>query len=87
VNFSPEGPGQHAGEFVLICDNCTVRQLRLVGRGSEVAVQLVEIDGRHLQQEDAQSPVWFGQVSMADKIATVNEKPTQTCLDTLTRIW
>jgi hypothetical protein len=66
VNFSPEVPGQHAGDFVLICDNCTVWQLRLVGCGSEVDVQLVEIDGRQLQQEDAQAPVWFGQVSMAD---------------------
>jgi hypothetical protein len=65
VNFSPDSPGQHVGDFVLICDNCTVRQLRLVGRGSEVAVQLVEIDGRQLQQEDAQAPVWFGQVRMA----------------------
>ncbi|WIA14055.1 hypothetical protein OEZ85_002609 [Tetradesmus obliquus] len=41
----------------------TVRQLRVVGRGSDVTVQLVEIDGRQLQQEDAQAPVWFGQVS------------------------
>jgi hypothetical protein len=31
-----------------------------------VAVQLVEIDGRHLQQEDAQAAVWFGQVSIAE---------------------
>jgi hypothetical protein len=63
VNFSPGSAGQHAAEFVLICDNCTVRQLRLVGRGSEVAVQMVEVDGRQLQQEDAQAPLWFGQVS------------------------
>jgi hypothetical protein len=62
VKFTPDRPGQHAAEYVLICDNCTVRQLRLVGRGSEVAVALVEIDGRQLLQEDGQAPVWFGQV-------------------------
>lgn len=63
VKFTPDCPGHHAANYVLICDNCTVRQLRVVGRSSDVTVQLVEIDGRQLQQEDAQAPVWFGQVS------------------------
>jgi hypothetical protein len=39
--------------------------------GSEVDVALVEIDGRQLQQEDAQAPVWFGQVSMTDRVVIV----------------
>jgi hypothetical protein len=49
-------------------------QLRLMGCGSEVDVALVEIDGRQLQQEDAQAPTWFGQVSMADVVAVLYGK-------------
>lgn len=63
VTFSPDRPGQHTGEFVLICDNCTVRPLRLLGTGSQVDIKLVGLDGRQLEQEDGQAPVWFGQVS------------------------
>jgi hypothetical protein len=63
VEFSPEQQGPQAAEFVLVCDNCTAHPLRVEGVGEQVQVQLVGLDDRPWLPQDAQMPLWFGQVS------------------------
>jgi hypothetical protein len=63
VDFSPEQQGPQAAEFVLLCDNCTAHSLRVEGVGEQVQVQLVGLDDRQWLPQDAQMPLWFGQVS------------------------
>lgn len=63
VDFSPEQQGPQAAEFVLVCDNCTAHPLRIEGVGEQVQVQLVGLDDRQWLPQDAQMPLWFGQVS------------------------
>lgn len=62
VEFSPQTEGPQAAEYVLVCDNCTAHPLRVEGSGEQVQVELVGLDGRPWLQQDAQTPLWFGQV-------------------------
>lgn len=64
VHFTPTEFGMHQGDFVLVCDNCTVQQLSVQGYGAEVDVQLVELDGRRLHEGEIEAPIWFGQVGL-----------------------
>jgi hypothetical protein len=62
VEFSPEELGQQAADYVLVCDNCTASPLRVEGCGEQVQVQLVGLDDREWLPQDAQMPLWLGQV-------------------------
>lgn len=62
VKFTPEASGPYQGDFVLVCDNCTVQQFSVQGNGTEVNCQLVHLDGRDLHDGEEEAPVWFGQV-------------------------
>lgn len=62
VDFSPDELGQQSAEFVLVCDNCTASPLRVEGYGEQVQVQLVGLDDREWLPQDAQMPLWLGQV-------------------------
>lgn len=63
VEFSPEEQGPQAADYVLLCDNCTAHPLRVEGYGEQVQVEVVGVDGRPWLPQDAQAPLWFGQVS------------------------
>lgn len=62
VEFSPDELGRQSAEFVLVFDNCTASPLRVEGYGEQVQVQLVGLDDREWLPQDAQMPLWLGQV-------------------------
>lgn len=73
VEFSPRERGPQSAEYVLVCDNCTAHPLRVEGCGERVQVELVGVDGRPWLPQDAQVPLWFGQVSrLGQQVSVAN---------------
>lgn len=61
IRYTPTSIGEHAAELLLVCDNCHVRPVTLVGTSCAVDVRLEELDGRAPPDESSQTAMWFGE--------------------------
>ncbi|KAG1668832.1 hypothetical protein FOA52_004926 [Chlamydomonas sp. UWO 241] len=62
VGFEPTEVGSESQRFVMVCDNCCVRDFTVVGVGGEVDVQLCAINGRAPEPDRLNAPISFGEV-------------------------
>lgn len=71
ITYAPTTVGQHVADLLLVCDNCHVRPLRIVGHACAVDVLLESIDGTAPPFFSPQSAVAFAETALGGSASKV----------------
>ena len=45
VKYTPHSPGQHTADILMVCDNCQIREVTILGNACTASVQIEAVDG------------------------------------------